>query len=781
VLKVDAKAYRMRFLNGANDRYWNLSLWVADGVTTSTDGRTNTEVTMVAADGASYKLANGSTVTVAKDLRPGGVPDPRTAGPDVVQFANEAGFLPKPVVHTPTPMALAPVSLLETSGGFYLGGAERADTVIDFSQHAGKTLIMYNDSTAPVPGGDPRYDYYTGNADQTPFGGAPSTLAGFGPNTRTVMQIVVSNTQTAPDYPVVASGAYDVAALQTNLAAVFAATADPHILAPGALPAIDTVANTITLPGSRSSIAMKVKTIQGFTDPNFGRLIAMLGAELPNVVANTATALAYVDTPTDIIHQDETQYWLIKNNDMDNHPMHFHLFNVQVLARVDQFTKAVKAPEPEEAGWKETVKNWPGEDVVVAMKPKTPQLPFGLPNSVRLLDPTLPTGTSTNNALLRFGTAPTAFTQLDLMTGQAATVTNAVADFGWEYVWHCHILGHEENDLMRPLVYHPVVNAPTAPSTVAVSSTGSVTWTDPTPASSAKGNTQNEIGFRVERAKLVNGLSGTFAPLSTAASLVDGRVNTLANATAFQDAPAPFADYNYRVVAVNETGNGTSTSFLLSQPPALPAGLMASSVLAANKWNVNLNWTDVATNETNYVVQRATGTVSASTGVVTWGALASKPTATSLLASNLAAYTDGVSGNSLYQYQVHAVNGALVGAVATVVAATATTLPGPTQMQSGGASTMSTVYLQWQPTLSAVGTGYQIQHCAGTKVQCASGSLALWSPATGDIKLGLANTSKVVNTGLARKTTYQFRVRAINALVPSLVSPWSAMFEAKTI
>jgi hypothetical protein len=102
-------------------------------------------------------------------------------------------------------------------------------------------------------------------------------------------------------------------------------------------------------------------------------------------------------------------------------------------------------------------------------------------------------------------------------------------------------------------------------------------------------------------------------------------------------------------------------------------------------------------------------------------------------------------------------------------------------MQSGGASTMSTVYLQWQPTLSAVGTGYQIQHCAGTKVQCASGSLALWSPATGDIKLGLANTSKVVNTGLARKTTYQFRVRAINALVPSLVSPWSAMFEAKTI
>jgi hypothetical protein len=180
------------------------------------------------------------------------------------------------------------------------------------------------------------------------------------------------------------------------------------------------------------------------------------------------------------------------------------------------------------------------------------------------------------------------------------------------------------------------------------------------------------------------------------------------------------------------------------------------------------------------VVQRATGTVSAATGVVTWGALASKPTATSLLASNLAAYTDSVSGNTLYQYQVHAVNGALVGATATAFAATATTLPGPTQMQSGASSTMSAVNLQWQPAISVLGTGYEIQHCTGNKLQCSSGPLAVWVPVPGMMKAGLANTSKVVNTGLVRKTTYQFRVRAVNALVPSLVSPWSAMFQATT-
>jgi hypothetical protein len=43
------------------------------------------------------------------------------------------------------------------------------------------------------------------------------------------------------------------------------------------------------------------------------------------------------------------------------------------------------------------------------------------------------------------------------MTGQSLTgnpmpVSNVMTNFGWEYVWHCHLLGHEENDMMRPLI-----------------------------------------------------------------------------------------------------------------------------------------------------------------------------------------------------------------------------------------------------------------------------------------------------------------------------------------
>ena len=57
-----------------------------------------------------------------------------------------------------------------------LAPAERADVVIDFNGAAGQTFMLYNDSVAPFPGGDPRNEYFTGARDQTTFGGAPTTV-----------------------------------------------------------------------------------------------------------------------------------------------------------------------------------------------------------------------------------------------------------------------------------------------------------------------------------------------------------------------------------------------------------------------------------------------------------------------------------------------------------------------------------------------------------------------------------------------------------------------------
>jgi hypothetical protein len=72
--------------------------------------------------------------------------------------------------------------------------------IVDFSKFAGKTLSLYNASPTAFPARDPHYDYYTGNADLTNMGGAPSTPAGFGPNTRTVMQIKVADAAPAPAF-----------------------------------------------------------------------------------------------------------------------------------------------------------------------------------------------------------------------------------------------------------------------------------------------------------------------------------------------------------------------------------------------------------------------------------------------------------------------------------------------------------------------------------------------------------------------------------------------------
>ena len=87
--------------------------------------------------------------------------------------------------------------------------AERADVVVDFSAYAGKTLILYNDAPAAFPARDPRYDYYTGDPDRRDAGGPPSTLPGYGPNTRTVMQVKIAGSP---------GPAFNVAALEDAFA-----------------------------------------------------------------------------------------------------------------------------------------------------------------------------------------------------------------------------------------------------------------------------------------------------------------------------------------------------------------------------------------------------------------------------------------------------------------------------------------------------------------------------------------------------------------------------------
>ncbi len=469
-MNVDPRAYRFRILNAANDRMWNLSLFTADtstGAYVSPDTGLPTEIKMVP---AIPRLACSATVTTncvcapptyapagcfpptwPTDSRLEGVPDPATMGPDIIQIGTEGGLLPQAVVIPPQPVNYeynrrTIVVLNVTDHGLFLGPAERADVVIDFSAFAGKTVILYNDAPAPVPAFDPRFDYFTGDPDNTWMGGAPSTLPGFGPNTRTIMQFRVANTTPTP---------FSVPTLTAALPAIYKASQPAPVVPQTAYPtgynaANDTYARiqdtsltfTNLATGATVSVHMQSKTIQELFTPDYGRMNATLGTELPFTTATIQTTipLGYIDPPTEILRNNQQQLWKITHNGVDTHAIHFHLFDVQVINRVG-WDGAIRPPEANELGWKDTVRMNPLEDIVVALRPTTAPVPFALPDSIRALDVTMPLGTTAQ------------FTGVDPYTNNPITVTNALTNFGFEYVWHCHLLGHEENDMMRPVVF----------------------------------------------------------------------------------------------------------------------------------------------------------------------------------------------------------------------------------------------------------------------------------------------------------------------------------------
>ena len=77
--------------------------------------------------------------------------------------------------------------------------------------------------------------------------------------------------------------------------------------------------------------------------------------------------------------------WRIFNLTGDTHPIHFHLVNVQVVSRqlfdaagydgTVNFLDDPVEPDPNELGWKETVRMNPGECTTVIMKFDRPPIP----------------------------------------------------------------------------------------------------------------------------------------------------------------------------------------------------------------------------------------------------------------------------------------------------------------------------------------------------------------------------------------------------------------------
>ena len=612
VLTVDPKSYRFRVLNGADDRFWNLSLYKAAG-------KNLTEVALNAADVAAGKTDPNVEPKVDETIS--------TPGPSWIQIGTEGGFLPTPAVIPPSTVGYITDPTVFDFGNInkhslLLGPAERADVIVDFSRFAGQTLILYNDAPAAAPARDPRYDYYTDHADLRSTGGAAPTPEGYGPNTRTVMQIRVAAKTPAPSFNMTK---LNVAFQATELGGggVFETSQHPILVGQSVYnQAYDTSFGTQSSDGlvhdgyvRMTENSLTFNTLTNASDYNagdvvtmnttsvamhdemgaaydkiYGRMSGSMGVESPAIKPGQAQNLTLypytqpatevfdgdvlppgdtaVQIPTPAEYGNNIQLWKITHNGVDTHPIHFHLADVQLINRVS-WDGIIRNNDPNELGWKDTVRVNPLSDTIVAIRPLIPQSPFGIDVSKRSPNPAMPADASATDAGL-VSVLPDGNSWLN---ADGSALDNRVIDMGWEYVWHCHILSHEEMDMMRPIKVNVPVTAPDASRVWFTAAHGlSLAWTDPTPTSTdgsinaSWGDPKNEIGYYVQSAPInPDGTAGTFTTVATA----------LANQTEYAIPDAGATPMYWRVEAYNAASVTPSESQDSLTPVGAPLGLGA--------------------------------------------------------------------------------------------------------------------------------------------------------------------------------------------------------------
>lgn len=268
--------------------------------------------------------------------------------------------------------------------------------------------------------------------------------------------------------------------------------------------------------------------------------------------------------------------------------------------------------------------------------------------------------------------------------------------------------------------------APSAVGAVGVSSTQvNLTWTD---------HASNEDGFRVERCTGAGCTS--FAEITTLGANVTGYLNSgLSSSTT----------YTYRVQAYNSSGNSpysnvmAATTQSAAAPPPAPTDLTVPSVSTAS---VNLSWTDHASNETGFRIERCQGPACSSFAEV------------ATVGANVTTHQNaGLASGTTYNFRVRAYNGDGNSGYSNTVGATTqttVTVPAAPTNLSAPSVTATSVNLAWVDNASNE-TGFRIERCTG-------------SGCTGFVEITTvgANIGTYQDAGRASGTTYTYRVRAYN-------------------
>jgi spore coat protein A len=167
------------------------------------------------------------------------------------------------------------------------------------------------------------------------------------------------------------------------------------------------------LPPLRPETAVRTRRLMLFEGTDaYGRLMAMLGVVDPGSPHDGT--LSFRDPVTETPGVGDTEIWEIYNASADAHPIHLHLVAFRILDR-QRFT-ATQRPKPMPDG-----------------------ATGGRLENIRLI------GRRQAPAASEAGLKDTAL----MLPGE---VTRIVATFRrpGRYVWHCHILSHEDHEMMRP-------------------------------------------------------------------------------------------------------------------------------------------------------------------------------------------------------------------------------------------------------------------------------------------------------------------------------------------
>jgi len=268
----------------------------------------------------------------------------------------------------------------------------------------------------------------------------------------------------------------------------------------------------------------------------------------------------------------------------------------------------------------------------------------------------------------------------------------------------------------------PLPSAPTTLTANAVSSSRiDLQWTD---------TAYNEAGFKLERSP--NGSTGWNVVLTPTANTTSISNTGLASSTT----------YYYRICAYNATGNSGYTSNASATTAEVSPNAPTNLTITSTLYNfVTMTWTDTATNELGFKLERKVGV----------GSYSQVATPTAKAGTGVVSYTDTtVSASTNYYYQIKAYNVAGDSAYSNAVSTTTPAPPIPISPTNLITTTVtaSSVGMQWQDNSSNEEKFYIERNYSGTG----------YAPLD-NVSAGVTTYN---NSGLVSGANYKYQVRAWN-------------------